>query len=146
MTTKTFFVDLTDAQKHRLLAQFPEAHPGDGHLYESVAPQLDVCGQPPRRWIVSHRRNETPEHYERRLARARLRRSDIREIEEFYARLDAERTMQALPPAERVAWTPADILEWSDLNARERYADLKNYAKACDRVTGIRQGPMHAAA
>lgn len=146
MTGKVFFVDLVDAQKARVLAQFPDARPGDGYLYESVAPALDLCGQPLRRWLVSHRPNELPEHYARRLARARLRRSELKETEDLYARLDAERANEGLLPAERAPWSAPDILEWQDLSARERYLDLKAYALACDRTAGAEARPLQSAA
>jgi hypothetical protein len=40
---------------------------------------------------------------------------------------------------EAVAWVPADILEWQDLDAPERFLDLKGYALASDRVTRTQQ-------
>ncbi|HQT85715.1 MULTISPECIES: DUF4326 domain-containing protein [Acidiphilium] len=83
----------------------------------------------------SHRPHEAQEHYLRRLARARLKRSELREIETLYARLDADRAAHGLPPAERPEWSPVDILEWQDLNATERYLDLETYALAADRAT-----------
>jgi hypothetical protein len=83
----------------------------------------------------SHRPHEAQEHYLRRLARARLKRSELREIETLYARLDADRAAHGLPPAERPEWSPVDILEWQDLNASERYLDLETYALAADRAT-----------
>ena len=146
MTANVFFVELAYAQQALVLAQFPDARPGDGYLYESVAPSLDLCGQPLRRWPISHRPNERPEHDARRLTRARLRRSEIQEIGELYARLDAERAVAGLPPAERAPWSPADILEWQDLTARERYLDLQSYALASDRIAGATSQPMQAAA
>lgn len=146
MTAKVFFVELADAQKAQVLTQFPDAQPGDGHLYESVAPALELCGQPLRRWPVSHRPNERPEHYARRLTRARLRRSQLREITKLYTRLDAERAIAGLPAAERAPWSLADILEWQDLTARERYLDLRNYALASDRIANAAAWPLRAAA
>jgi hypothetical protein len=146
MTAKVFFVELADAQKSRVLAQFQDARPGGRYLYETVAPGLDLCGQPLRRWPVSHRANERPEQYARRLTRVRLRRSELREIGGLYARLDAERAIEGLPAAERAPWSPADILEWQDLTARERYLDLKNYARASDRIAGTQAGALQAAA
>lgn len=49
MTAKVFFVELADAQKAQVLAHFPDGQPGDRHPYESIAPGLDLCGQPLRR-------------------------------------------------------------------------------------------------
>ena len=49
MTANVFFGELAHAQQAQVLAQFPDARPGDGYLYESVAPGLDLCGQPLRR-------------------------------------------------------------------------------------------------
>jgi len=82
----------------------------------------------------SHRPHEAQEHYLRRLARARLKKSELREIEAIYARIDADRAATGLPPAERPEWSPVDILEWQDLTATERYLDLETYALAADRA------------
>ncbi|MDD2878367.1 MAG: DUF4326 domain-containing protein [Acidiphilium sp.] len=82
----------------------------------------------------SHRPSEAQDHYLRRLARARLKKSELREIEAIYARLDADRAAHGLPPAERPEWSPVDILEWQDLNATERYLDIETYALAADRA------------
>ena len=85
----------------------------------------------------SHRPNEAAEHYVRRLSRARLKKSELAEIAAMYEQLDAERALTSLPGAERAPWSPADILEWQDLTAKERYLDLQMYAAACDRVAGV---------
>lgn len=84
--------------------------------------------------LRSHRPGEAIEHYLQRLARARLKRSELREIDTIYARLDAERAAVGLPSAECAPWSPVDILEWQDLTATERYLDLKGYADAGDRA------------
>ena len=87
----------------------------------------------------SHRPGETAENYARRLTRARLKKSERAEITSLYERLDAERAAAGLPPADRVPWSPADILEWQDLTSRERYLDLKTYALASDRIARAEQ-------
>jgi serine/threonine protein kinase HipA of HipAB toxin-antitoxin module len=84
--------------------------------------------------LRSHRPGEATEHYIHRLARARLKRSELREIDTIYARLDAERAAVGLPSAERAPWSPVDILEWLDLTPTERYLDPKGYADAGDRA------------
>ena len=84
--------------------------------------------------LRSHRPGETAENYAHRLYNARLKKSERTEIDNLYATLDADRSAADLPQAERVSWSPADILEWQDLTARERYLDLKTYALACDRI------------
>lgn len=85
----------------------------------------------------SHRLGEASDHYLRRLSRARLTKSELREISALYARLDAERAANGLPPAERAPWLPVDILEWQDLKGDERYVDLQTYAAVCDRADGV---------
>jgi hypothetical protein len=87
----------------------------------------------------SHRPGENPDEYARRLERVRLKRSELREIADIYARVDAERAAVRLGPAERASWSPADILEWQDLTPPERYLDLKGYARATDRINGTHQ-------
>ena len=84
--------------------------------------------------LRSHRPGEATEHYIHRLAGARLKRSELREIDTIYARLDAERAAVGLASAERAPWSPVDILEWQDLTPTERYLDLKGYADAGDRA------------
>ena len=89
--------------------------------------------------LRSHRPGETVENYARRLTRARLKKSERAEIASLYEQLDAERAAAGLPPAHRVPWSPADILEWHDLTSRERYLDLKTYALASDRIARAEQ-------
>jgi hypothetical protein len=89
--------------------------------------------------LRSHRPLETAENYARRLARARLKKSERAEIATLYERLDAECAAAGLPPADRVPWSPVDILEWQDLTRRERYLDLKTYALASDRSARAEQ-------
>ena len=89
--------------------------------------------------LRSHRPGETAENYARRLTRARLKKSERAEIASLYERLDAERAAAGLPPADRVPWSPVDILEWQDLTPRERYLDLKTYALASDRIARAEQ-------
>ena len=89
--------------------------------------------------LLSHRPGETAENYARRLAHARLKKSERAEIASLYERLDAERAAGGLPPADPVPWSPADILEWQDLTSRERYLDLKTYALASDRIARAEQ-------
>lgn len=90
---------------------------------------------------LSHRIDWTPRsdttsaRYQRRLAKARLTKSELQDIEVLYGILDEERAAEALPPAERAPWSPADILEWRDLNDVEKYLNLKIYARAADRAT-----------
>jgi len=84
--------------------------------------------------LRSHRPSEAIEHYLQRLARGRLTRPELREIDTIYARLDVESAVVGLPSAERAPWSPVDILEWQDLTATERYLDLKGYADASDRA------------
>ena len=103
---------------------------------------IDITDTAPR----SHRPNEAPEHYARRLARARLKKSELAEISGIYARLDAERAAAGLPAAERAPWTPADILELQDLTATERYLDLRGYAAAGDRAAHRSPAPHLLAA
>jgi hypothetical protein len=93
--------------------------------------------------LRSHRAGESPEHYAHRLARARLKKSERNEIAAIYTRLDADRAIIGKGPAERAPWSPADILEWQDLTATERYLDLKGYANASDRITAL--APPHLA-
>ncbi len=83
----------------------------------------------------SNRHGESEESFARRLARARLTKSQHAEIDAIYAALDAEWPAEGrttLP--ERAPWTALEILEWQDLNTRERYLDLKGYARASDRI------------
>jgi hypothetical protein len=87
----------------------------------------------------SHRPSESPDHYARRLARARLKKSERTEIAAIYTRLDAERAAVGRGPAERAPWSSADILEWQDLTPIERYLDLKGYALATDRINAVHQ-------
>ena len=89
--------------------------------------------------LLSHRPGETAENYARRLAHARLKKSERAEIAILYERLDAERAAAGLPPADRVPWSPVDILEWQDLTPRERYLELKTYALAADRIARAEQ-------
>ena len=79
--------------------------------------------------LSSHRAGEGPERYARRLSRARLKKPEQAEIANLYELLDAE----------RAPWSPVDILEWRDLNPRERYLDLKGYALASDRIARAMQ-------
>ena len=65
--------------------------------------------------LLSHRPGETAENYARRLAHARLKKSERAEIASLCERLDTERAAAGLPPADRVPWSPVDILEWQDL-------------------------------
>jgi hypothetical protein len=95
--------------------------------------------------IRSHRPNETADNYRRRLARAKLTRSDLREIETLYVKLDADRATLGLPPAERAPWEPIDILEWQDLNDQEKYLDIEMYAAACDRIAATKAFILFAA-
>jgi hypothetical protein len=89
--------------------------------------------------LRSHRPRETAENYARRLTRARLKKSERAEIASLYDRLDTERAAAGLPPADRVPWSPVDILEWQDLTPCERYLDLKTYALASDRIACAEQ-------
>jgi hypothetical protein len=84
--------------------------------------------------LRSHRPGEPPENYVRRLTRARLNKSELAEITALYARLNAERAALGLGNAEHAPWSPADILEWQDLDATEKYLDILSYAAACDRA------------
>jgi hypothetical protein len=84
--------------------------------------------------LRSHRPGEATEHYVHRLARARLKRTELREIDTIYVRLDAERAAVGLLSAERAPWSPVDILEWQDLTPTERYLNLKGFADAGDRA------------
>ncbi len=93
---------------------------------------------------LSHRIDWTPRpdttsaRYQRRLAKARLIKSELQDIEVLYGVLDEERAAKGLPPAERAPWSPADILEWRDMNDVEKYLDLKIFARAADRATATR--------
>lgn len=85
--------------------------------------------------LRSNRHNESDENFARRLARARLTKSDRAKINAIYVTLDAEWTAEnrtTLP--ERAPWTALDILEWQDLTPRQQYLDLKCYARASDRI------------
>ena len=97
-----------------------------GHLTDTAPPQPPPGG---------NRQELRP----RRLTRARLKKSERAEIASLYERLDAERAAAGLPPADRVPWSPADILEWQDLTPGERYLDLKTYALASDRIARAEQ-------
>jgi hypothetical protein len=85
--------------------------------------------------LKSHRPGEPPEKYSARLTRARLKRSELAEIEALYVRLNIEREALGLAAAERAPFTPADILEWQDLKLLEKFLSLQSYAAACDRAT-----------
>jgi hypothetical protein len=83
----------------------------------------------------SHRPQEDQEHYRVRLNKAKLKKTELAEIESIYTRLDEERASQGKLPAERAPWSAADILEWQDLNNIERFLDLETYARAADHVS-----------
>ena len=95
-------------------------------------------------FTLSHRIDWTPRpdraspRYHRRLANARLTKSELKDIDVLYGILDEERAAEGLPPAERAFWSPADILEWRDMNDVEKYLDLKTFARAADRATATR--------
>ena len=92
--------------------------------------------------LRSHRPGEQLDHYLRRLKTARLRKDERAEIDAIYATLDAEWLAEGyLTPPERAPWTAVDILEFRDLSPRNKYLDLKGYARICDRYASRKPQP-----
>ena len=87
--------------------------------------------------LRSHRFGESQDHYLRRLKAARIRKDERAEIDAIYVTLDAEWLDEGyVTMPERATWTAVDILEFRDLSPRQKYLDLKGYARICDRYAG----------